>query len=429
VRTYRFVHAADLHLDSPFRGMLRDAPDAAHILREATFHTYEAIIDLCIEERVDALLVAGDIYDGAERSLRAQLRFIEGLRRLDEAGIRAFVCHGNHDPLDGWEARVAFPPNTVRFGPDVEAHPGDPNDPQSPMVYGISYPTREVRENLVPRFPPPEAGRRAIALLHANVGTDTGHDPYAPCTLEDLERTRYDYWALGHVHTRQVLRSQDPAVVYPGNPQGRHANEPGARGVYLVEIDERGGVTLDFRPLDTVRWARVEVDIGTITESETALLDDALLDALTSAVESARDDAEGRPLVYRLQVTGRGPAHASLARPEFVPDIRQGLNERFSSGATFAFCERIEVATAAAADRDALAQTPDLLGDLLRLIDELAADPAGMEELRRELTPLYAHTRARRYLGNGALEAVDIAALLTDAERILLDEFLDAGAR
>lgn len=431
MRAFRFVHAADLHLDSPFRGLLRDAPHAAAVLREATFQAYDAIIGLCIQEHVDALLVAGDIYDGADRSLRAQLRFIEGLQRLDAAGIRAFVCHGNHDPLDGWEARIAFPDNTVRFGPQVEPHPINPTDPESPVVCGVSYPTSEVRENLVLRFPEPEAGRYAIGLLHANAGTDTGHYPYAACTLEDLQRSGYDYWALGHVHTRQVMRQRGPAVVYPGNPQGRHVNEPGARGVYLVHVDEHGSATLDFRALDAVRWQRVELDIAAIEESERTPLDQALLDTINDAVEEARAAAEGRPLLYRLRLSGRGPAHASLTRDRFSTDLRETLNDRLSSGAEFAFCERVEAETSLAIDPDVLRQAPDLLGDLLRLVDELTADPAALEELREELRPLYGHTRARRYLNdsgaNDALEDLDLASVLVDAEGLLVDEFLDAG--
>ena len=114
----RFIHTADLHLDSPFTGLKAAAPpNVADALYKATFEAYKSIIDLCIAERVDALLVAGDIYDSADRSLRAQRAFVDGLNRLDEEGIRAFICHGNHDPLDGWEARLTYPPNCHRFGP------------------------------------------------------------------------------------------------------------------------------------------------------------------------------------------------------------------------------------------------------------------------------------------------------------------------
>ena len=151
--TLRFVHAADLHLDSPFTGIRATAPEnVAKALYSATFDSYQNIIDLCISEGVDALLVAGDIYDGADRSLRAQRSFIDGLRSLDSAGIRSFVCHGNHDPLDGWEARLEYPTGCHRFGADFQAVPVFGDEPDRVLVYGISYPTRDVYENLVSRL-------------------------------------------------------------------------------------------------------------------------------------------------------------------------------------------------------------------------------------------------------------------------------------
>ncbi|MCH7606795.1 MAG: DNA repair exonuclease, partial [Chloroflexi bacterium] len=251
----RFVHAADLHLDSPFSGLRSLAPEIAETLYQATFETYNKIIELCIEEQVDALLVAGDIFDSADRSLRAQLKFVEGLRRLEKAGIRSFICHGNHDPLDGWEAQLTFPEGCHRFGPDVERVPVFKDEPDRAAVYGISYPHREVRQNLVPQFAAIEPVAFSIGLLHANVDNNAGHDAYAPCTLKDLEDTGIDYWALGHVHTRQVLRQAGPTVVYPGNPQGRHPNEPAARGAYIVEVDDAGQVSLEFRAVDVVRWS------------------------------------------------------------------------------------------------------------------------------------------------------------------------------
>ena len=136
-----------LHLDSPFVGIQNVAPDnVASALRDATFSAYENIIGLCIEEQVDALLVAGDVYDSADRSLRAQFRFVEGLRRLEEAGIRSFICHGNHDPLDGWEARLDYPKSSTRFLKDAQAVPIFKEDPGRGVVHGISYGTDDVAE-------------------------------------------------------------------------------------------------------------------------------------------------------------------------------------------------------------------------------------------------------------------------------------------
>ena len=217
----RFVHAADLHLDSPFKGIRSEAPaHVAQLLSNATFDAYQNIIDLCLQERVDALLVAGDIYDGADRSLRAQRAFIDGLRSLDAAGIRSFVCHGNHDPLDGWEARLSYPAGCHRFGAEFSAAPVFPDEPDRAQVYGISYPTRDVYENLVQRLGKVQNPAFTIGLLHANVGGNTDHALYSACSLDDLVQSGVDYWALGHVHTRQILHERTPTVVYPGNRKG-----------------------------------------------------------------------------------------------------------------------------------------------------------------------------------------------------------------
>ena len=228
----RFVHAAGLHLDSPFRGIRNEAP--SHVegaLSSATFDAYRNIIDLCLREQVAALLVAGDIYDGADRSLRAQLHFVHGLAQLEKAGIRSFIRHGNHNPPDGWEARLDLPAGCVRFGPEVDGFPVFPDEPERATVHGVSYPAREVRENLTPLFAEAGSGQGFnIGLLHANVGGNPDHDSYAPCSVSDLTETGLDYWAMGHVHTRRTLRERTQPSSIPGTPRAAIPTSPGPGG-------------------------------------------------------------------------------------------------------------------------------------------------------------------------------------------------------
>ena len=412
----RFVHAADLHLDSPFRGIRSEAPEyVADSLRRATFDAYENIVALCLRESVDALVVAGDIYDGADRSLRAQLKFVDGLNRLDGAGIRSYICHGNHDPLDGWEARLSLPPGCVRFGPEVTGEPVFADEPERVAVYGVSYPTREVRENLTPLFTQASLdGGFGIGLLHANVGGNPNHDSYAPCSVTDLAETGLDYWALGHVHTRQVLRQERPTVVYPGNPQGRHPLETGERGVYLVEVDDYGAVSLDFRPVDVVRWETLEVGIAALEAEQ------ELLDAVDSATAACADAAGGRSVVFRLTLSGRGPLHRWLRSAGTVEDLRERVNERYapstSSGQAWFWCERIQADTASPVDREQVAQREDFAGDLARLGGELRADPAALGELRDALRVLYANSNAAPYLRGYLPSDAELLELLAAAE-------------
>ena len=401
----RFVHAADLHLDSPFRGIRSEAPDYVRaVLTNATFSAYRNIIDLCLREKVDALLVAGDIYDGADRSLRAQLKFRDGLEQLDSAGIRSFVCHGNHDPLNGWEARLTMPPGCVRFGAEMTSEPVFPDAPERAMVYGISYPKREVLESLTHHFQDVPAGDFNIGLLHANVGSNTGHDPYAPCTVADLSDAPINYWALGHVHTRNVLRDQYPTIVYPGNPQGRHVNEAGERGVYMVEVDDSGNVAMDFRPVDVVRWESRTLDIAGVDTEQ------ALSDAIDKVAESALALADGRHVIVRLTLSGRGALHRWLRLQDTAGDLLERLNQRYARLNPWLWCERIQVETAPPIDRAQAAQREDFVGNLLRLGQELRASPEVMVELQEALKELYAGDRTRHYLlshlpqGNGLLE-------------------------
>ena len=416
----RFVHTADLHLDSPFTGLKTAAPEnVSSTLYSATFQAYENIIDLCISEQVDALLIAGDVYDGADRSLRAQRKFVEGLERLHDHGIRSFVCHGNHDPLDGWEARLSPPPSCHRFGPTFEAVPVFEDEPGRAVVHGVSYPKRDVKANLVRRLGEVEPGPVSIGLLHANVGGDPNHGAYAPCSLDDLAQTGIDYWALGHVHTRKVLSEQAPTVVYPGNPQGRHANETGPRGVYLVEIDDSRQVRLDFRAVDVVRWERLSLDISDM-ESE-----QDLLDSLDRCLEDAFERTEGRPMVARVTLSGRGPLYHSLRRPDFVEDLSEEINGQWADQSPFVWCERIENETASPFNREERLQGSDFVADFLRLCDQAKSDAELRMRLTASLPELYGHHRFKRYLRDEEPTGEAIGAIVEEAEAIAIDLLLN----
>ena len=413
---FRFVHAADLHLDSPFVGMKATAPEnVTNALHGATFKAYENIVELCISERVDALLVAGDVYDSADRSLRAQRKFVEGLEQLHSADIRSFVCHGNHDPLDGWEARLNYPPSCTRFGTTFEPVPVFKDNPERAIVVGISYPTREVTQNLVPLLGRVDPDPLFVGLLHANVGNNLDHEPYAPCSLDDLVQSGVDYWALGHVHTRQVLNEQSPTVVYPGNSQGRHPNETGPRGIYLTEVDDGGNICLNFRAVDTIRWERLNLDIS---HYET---DQHLIDGLHQQVEDALDCSDGRSVVLRVTLSGRGGLYGSLRQPNFIEDLRGDLNDAWAGRSPFAWCERIKDETASPFNRQERLQGSDFLAEVLKTADQVKDDPELLARFRDGLSDLYQHHRYRRHLSDHAPDEDDLAALIDEAEAIAVN--------
>jgi len=417
----RFLHAADLHLDSPFVGLRASAPESVRDrLMSATFEAYDALVALAIEERVDAVLIAGDVYDAADRSLRAQLAFVRGLERLSAAGIRSFVCHGNHDPLDGWDARLPLPPLAHRFGKEVEAVPLDLQGPSRATVYGVSYPTRKVLTNLVPRFSRNDDSTFAIGLLHANVGANPGHEPYSPCTIDDLTRTGMDYWALGHVHTRATLRASNPTVVYPGNTQGRQPNETGPRGAVLVDVDPAGGCTVGFRPLDAVRWEQFDLPLDGAEDLS------QVLQLAHRRIGEALDAADGRSLVFRLNLTGRSSLHDDLERGATLADLEADLNAEWASQQPFAWCERVTHRVRPEFDRDAALEAGDFLAELLAGVDALREAPDALAELRSALDPFYA--RAGKPLRPYAPDDAAMLRLLADAESECVDRLQEVNA-
>ena len=439
IQPFRFLHTGDLHLDSPFVGLTAAAPpEIATQLREATLVAWGRVVELAIEERVDFVLIAGDAFEHANRSLLAQVRFRDGLARLDEAGIASCVVTGNHDPLSGWEPSIAWPPTAHRFGADdVTSMPVMRDGHEIARVYGISYAMRDVTENLARRFRREPDVPFAIGLLHANVGGQPGHHPYAPCTISDLRASGIDYWALGHVHRPGVLSAAAPVVVYCGNPQGRDTGEAEPRGCWIVDVDRGGVAHPSFVAVDIVRWQLLETAIDD-AESE-----EALVERVCETVTAARD-AAGRSIVARVTLVGRGSMHDSLQRPGMLADLHRLVGERLPPvDGRFAWVERVRDATRPVVDLAVAGAPGTFLGELVRQAEEareavaagrpsdtngdtedLVASSLSWEEV---LDELYGHSRARRLLA-GTRPADDrLVELLADAERLAIDRILEAG--
>ena len=233
----RYIHAADLHLDTPFQGLSREVAQEgalARLLQEATFTALDRLFGFCEAEKPDFLVLAGDIYNQENYSVKAQLRLRDGCRRLQQAGIRVFLAHGNHDPLDSRLHTVEWPDNVTVFGPEVERHLIERDGQPLAVVHGISHARQREARNLA-RFFARDTRYDCFQLgvLHCTVDDAHKPDRYAPCSLDDLKAAGFDAWALGHVHEMCRL-SQRPFVAYPGNAQGLHINECGPRGCLLV---------------------------------------------------------------------------------------------------------------------------------------------------------------------------------------------------
>ncbi len=419
---FSFVHAADLHLDSPFLGVGRLPEGESGVvqeLRKATFKAFASVIDLCICRKADFLLVAGDVYDGADRSLQAQLQFRNGLRRLNEAGIRAYVVHGNHDPLDGWADSLQMPDGVHDFGPELDSVIFEKEGVPVARIHGISYPTRKIGKRFGKGFKREGDEPFQIGLFHCNAGGDTQHDPYAPRSVNDLVETNLDYWALGHIHESVVLRKADPFIGYPGNTQGRHINEAGPRGCFFVRVTSEGNLEAepDFVATDSVRWLASYIDIAGL---ETM---DILLNRIDEKMDELAEQAEERPVVTRITFRGRGPLHRSLSRPNAARDLLDELHNLGTARTPFIWVEKLVLRTRPQIDLDARRGAQDFLGDLLRLVNDIRRSPDEMAELQGVLADLYEHGRASKILHSPDADA--LRTLLDEAESRCADLLLE----
>jgi DNA repair exonuclease SbcCD nuclease subunit len=431
---FRFLHTGDLHLDSPLEGLSAEAPpEVLAVLRSATTDAWRNVVRLAIEEAVDFVVVAGDVFEVSSPTLIGQTRFRDGLAELGTAGIRSFVVHGNHDPLDGrsWAPSLHFPESVHRFGADaVEVVPVLRDGREIARVHGRSYPRTAVSDNYALGYRADPDAAFSIGLLHTNVGDRPGHHNYAPCSADDLRASGMDYWALGHIHQPgQVLA--DPPAWYCGIPQGRDPGELGARGCYVVDVDTARRVSVRFLAADVVRWQPVEVDIGSLAD------DEALRRACREAVASAGDAADGRSLVVRLRLSGRGPLHATLRRPGYLDDLRMLLDEERSAQPPFAWVESIRDATRPNVDLDGRRDAPDFVGDFLRTVSTArrsgrTTDPEEHERwttaLRSAVAPLFDESQRGRRILRGARPDDDalVGGLLDEAEALGIDLLLAA---
>ena len=429
---FTFVHAADLHLDTPFKGIGQTAPYVAHQLREASLDAFDRLIELCLSVDAAFLLVAGDVYDGPERGLRAQLRFRDGLRRLSDEGIHSFVVHGNHDPVEtGWSALSGPWPELVTvFGPgEVGAVTVERAGHPLATVQGISYATRSEPENLATRFSPHAGPGLQVGVLHCNVkGAASGYDDYSPCTLAELRSIGLDYWALGHIHSRLVLSGvpggTEPYVVYPGNLQARSPkpSERGPKGATVVRVAGGSIAEVEAVACDQVRFSSVEVDVAGALDI--ADLKDTLLEA------SGRNlaDSDGRSLVLRGTLVGRGPVSETLRHRGSVDELLSSLRDGFREELPFAWWDGLADETGGPGALDQDSSGSDFTADLVRIAAELRDDvstsgflPADLLDDVLEGLPshLKRHDRLVRALEAAALTPV---GLMDRAAEIALAE-------
>lgn len=368
----RFIHCADLHLDSPLRGLDRYEGAPADEMREATRRAFENIVDLALEREVDFVLIAGDVFDGDLHDFNAGLYFANQLRRLGDASIAVFIVRGNHDALSKITKTVPWPANVRVFKP---SKPETVRlDELGVAIHGQSFATMAVTDDLSLGYPEPIPGFLNIGLLHTALSGREGHEPYAPTTVDRLNAKGYHYWALGHIHAHEIVQRDPCWMVFPGNTQGRHARELGAKGCMVVDAGDQAVTNVEFVPTDVARWSHITIDATDVgTKDDLAL-------AIQSAVQRELAGAGDRVLALRFSVTGQTRLHGKLVRsPDSLrAEVCAWINE--ASGG-MAWLEKLRVKVTAPLDLTALAARDDPFGLLTRRLDEFTADPAALSAL------------------------------------------------
>ncbi|WP_075288684.1 metallophosphoesterase family protein [Pararhizobium arenae] len=310
---FRFVHTADLHLDSPLRSLALKNAELAELVRGATRSALSAIVDLCIAEAVDALLIAGDLYDGSQTSMNTALFLSAELRRLEQAGIRVFIIRGNHDSQSAIKRELSLPANVHLFSGRVKSVLAKVlENGREVYIHGVGFDNPHMAESLLPSFGAPMTDAVNIGMLHTSLAGAPGHDLYAPASVVDLMSHGFDYWALGHVHQRQV-HSEKPLIVMPGMPQGRDINEAGDKSVTLVSVDESGILSHEERLIGAAAFLRLPVDLGGVDEWQD------MLARVKATMADARGVVRARQIILRVDLAGTTTLAWSLRRdPEFL---------------------------------------------------------------------------------------------------------------
>ncbi|HWI70537.1 MAG TPA: DNA repair exonuclease [Baekduia sp.] len=405
----KLVHAADIHLDSPMHGLA--AYDTAPVgeLRLATRGALRGLVDLCLDEAADVLLIGGDLYDGDWHDYATGAFFAREAARLVEGGVRVVMVTGNHDAASRITKSLRLPAGVFVLPVD---EPGTVELSDLGLaVHGQGYATAAVSADLSAAYPAPLSGLVNVGLLHTSADGRFDHAPYAPCRVDRLAARGYDFWGLGHVHER-VLLWADPPVLFPGCLQGRSVRETGPKGATVVTFGADGRPVLEERVLDVVRWAVCEVDASALADA------DEVLAEVSSGLGAAVDAADGRLLAARVRVVGASGAHAELMRDtrRFAWDVRSAAAEVAGDAV---WIEKVQARTsppsaAAAADHD------DAFAELSRAVRD--ADVASLAD---ELAPLA--SRLPVGLGWDPTDAETVRGMLEDVERELPALLQDGG--
>jgi DNA repair protein SbcD/Mre11 len=389
-----FIHAADLHLDSPMVGLRYLPHPIFNRLRESTFAALKKVTTAAIENKVDFVILAGDLFDGEDRSLRAQSRLRSEMLKLEANGIPVYVIHGNHDHLSGSWVQLDLPANVHIFTSEVEIKTLTTKDGALIHLYGFSYPKRHVWDRKIDDYIKHDGADFHIGILHGNEGSQSEHGNYAPFMVNDLLEKQFDYWALGHIHKRSVL-FDDPPIVYPGNIQGRNKKETGIKGCYHVTLSELE-TNLQFIPTSDVVWEGVVIDASSAQNVQETL------QICDDTKKSFRKNNMGTLLTLSLK---------NLQISDSIEELVEILQDEEQEEDSFVWIVDVIVEQSKVMDREHLTEKAEFYHELFNTVDQY-------ESTGHALDSLYGHRVGKKYLSQLSLE--DQQQLLKKAEDLLI---------
>jgi len=418
---FKFLHAADLHLDSPLRGLDRYEGAPLDAIRQATRRSLEKLTALAIEEEVAFVLIAGDVYDGKWKDHNTGQFFARQMHVLNDAGIEVFLIRGNHDAESVITTSLTLPPNVFSFPtdqPQTRIH-----ESSGAAIHGQGFAKRAVTNDLSTKYPQPVTGAFNIGMLHTSAGGYAEHESYAPCTIDGLCDRGYDYWALGHVHTRQTLNASGPVVAFSGNTQGRHIRESGEKGCLLVTVDD-GVPQTEFRALDVFRWESLRPNAAGCDHP------DDVLAVIVRAMRDAVTSAEDRPVAARVEVVGSCRAHGAVFTDieRWEHEVRDAVSRETGEAV---WLEKVRFATSPERDDAELPDGP--LSELHHLLHEtesddelLSAISSELSDLQRKLPRDVREFLLREFPGESELDHRPwLRPLVSDAGRLLMSKLTE----
>lgn len=375
---FKFIHTADVHLDSPLRGLSKYEGAPVDLLRNATRSAFSGLIDMALEEEVAFVVIAGDLYDGSWRDFNTGLFFVSEMGRLKKNGIRCFLLYGNHDAESQITRNLPLPDN-VSFFQTREAQTFNLEDIHV-AVHGQSFKQPDTLDNLAMNYPEPVSGDFNIGVLHTGIEGYAAHARYAPCTLDQLKAKGYDYWALGHIHQQEVLH-KNPHIIFPGNLQGRHIKEQGAKGAALITVEENVVTDMKWIYPDVVRWTQLEIDLAACKSRE-----DVLRVSEEKMREAIEQKADGRTLAIRMILTVCPGIHFDQAH--FIAELRSiGAGNHGEA----LWIEKVKLKASQQAADQSGKDHQDAVYELKGLLAEVAKDPDFIQKIKKDMDVLSNH--------------------------------------